>query len=155
MPCACAIPILMGSSTLISNAVVSVAASLGYSTAGTILNDMLATPKKVEQKTVVIPFENSEIFQDQPGEKRILGFNKDGVSVILSNNERGKYSFKITGSGKTIEELKALGNDMKERVTQQFVYNKVVSGLREKGYVMVGEKLEDEGCVHVVLRRFA
>ena len=69
-------------------------------------------------------------------------------------HKRGKFFISVSGKGKTTKELQSIGNDMKDRITQQFVYNKVVSGLKEKGYVMVGEELEGNHTVHVLLRRF-
>lgn len=158
MPCACAIPLIIGSLPILANAAVKVATTLGFSlvsTTGTsLLQNKLNKDNQVEQETVVIPFENSELF-NQEMEKKELCFDKEGMAIRLSANERGKYSLQITGTGKTKAELLNIGQDMKERITQQYIYHKVMTGLKEKGYVMVGEELEADRAVHVVVRRFA
>ncbi|MDI6784664.1 MAG: hypothetical protein QME64_11310 [bacterium] len=158
MPCACAIPIIIGSVSLLSNAFANVAATLGYSVAGTVGSSLLKGMKQQQeqaaQTTVVIPFEESAIFEEQRIGKKGLQFNKEGISISLFKDDRGKYSLKLTASGKTSDELKAIGTDMKERITQQYVYHKVLTGLKNKRYVVVAEEMNTERTVRVVLRRY-
>jgi hypothetical protein len=158
MPCACAIPIIIGSVSLLSSAFSNVAATLGYSVAGTVGSSLFKGIKKQkvesEQKTVVIPFEETDIFEEQRVSKKGLQFNKDGISISLFKDTNGKYSLKLTGAGKSTEELKTIGTDMKGRITQQYVYHKVLTGLKSKRYVVVNEEINPERTVRIVLRRY-
>ena len=158
MPCACAIPIIIGSVSLLSNAFANVATALGYSLAGTVAGSLLKgvqqQKEQTNQKTVIIPFDESEILEELQVAPKELKFSKENISISLFKDERDNYALKVTGSGKTIDELKTIGTDMKDRITQQYVYHKVVSGLKSKRYVVVNEAMNVERTVRVVLRRY-
>lgn len=158
MPCACAIPIIIGSVSLLNNAFTNVAATLGYSVVGTVGSSLFKGIKQQkvqpDQITVVIPFEESNIFEEQRVGKKGLKFTKEGISISLFKDERGKYSLKLSATGRTEDELKTIGTDLKERITQQYVYHKVLTGLKSKRYVVVNEEINQERTVRVVLRRY-
>ena len=81
-------------------------------------------------------------------------FTKENIAVSLFKDTRGKYSLKLSGAGKSAEELKTIGTELKERITQQYVYHKVLTGLKSKRYVVVNEEINQERTVRVVLRRY-
>lgn len=158
MPCACAVPIIIGSVSMLSAAFSNVAAMLGYSIAGAVGGSLLTGNKKQKtesvQNTVVIPFEETDIFEEQRMSKKGMLFTKEDISVSLFKNERGNYSLKLVSSKKTVNELKTIGTDLKERITQQYVYHKVLTGLKSKRYVVVNEEINPERTVRIILRRY-
>jgi hypothetical protein len=84
-----------------------------------------------------------------------MSFERDDVIINVTRDERGRTSVKVSGCGKTKDELKALGEQMVEQITQQYAYHRVRSMLAEKNLNVVGEETDEEGNVHLKVRTYS
>lgn len=144
-------PILSASWPILTTAACSAAASFGYS----IVKNEKELKDKPVMESVEMDIENSEVFKEQLKDRKELVFKKEDVTVTFFATDRGKCSLKVCGEGKSKEEMRKIGAELMHKVTQQYVYNKVVSELKHQGYAVASEEIKENKTVRVIVRRFA
>lgn len=153
MPCVTVVaPILTASWPVLSSAILSAAVNLGYST----IKDIQEKQEQVEKESVEIAVDNCEVLKeamDKRQQEKLV--NKEDVGIAFYNDIRGKFCMRINGIDKTKEQLKEIGMEMLNKINQQYVYNKIISELKHKGYSVVSEEMTKNKSVQVVVRRFA
>lgn len=144
-------PILIASWPILTTAACSAANAIGFS----IVKESKGDKSLPKSEEVLMPIEDSEVLKEQLKEHKSLTFAKGETTITFSANDRGKCSLRVCGGKYTKQQLRQIGQDMMNRVTQQYVYNKVVTELKHQGYSVVTEEMKENKAVRVVVRRFS
>ena len=143
-------PVLVASWPVMSAAVVAAVGSLGFSVirnaAATEITSQTGTRTKAE-----IEVENSEILQAASSSESIV-VEKDGIRATFSRDERGALKVCLDGVGHSKEELRRIGQELVDRVTQQYVYHRVVTELKERKMNIVDEEVAADRSVKIRVR---
>ncbi len=133
-------PLVVSSWPVIAAAVMGAAAGMGFSVHGPELHE-----EPTRRKKVTTEFENSEVVADAMAAGQKLILTKGDLTVEVFRDERGRCSVCVSGTGHSDRELKKIGEEVVGRITQQFIYNKVVTELKQrKGQVLEEEVLADQ-----------
>jgi hypothetical protein len=127
------------------------ALSLGYS----LINENINESKRIKREAIEMTIENSDILKEQLTEGKKMVYKKEDVLITFSADERGKCLLYVTGDNKSKTELRQIGKEMINKVTQQYVYDKVVTDLKQKGYSVVVEELGESNSLKISARKFA
>lgn len=146
-------PVVIAAWPAFSAAVVAAAASLGYQVASEAKNQAAAAAQKLAQP-VRREIERSEVVTDQLGRDQHMTVTRSGVTVTFSRDARGRASLCVTGTGQGQEELRALGEELSQRVVQQYVYQKLMDEMRKRGFNVVEEEVNEDRSIRLKVRHW-
>lgn len=145
-------PTIIAGWPAISAAVTGAAAALGMTLTGEMKDAVkVSAPSDVAAD---IPFENSEVKEGlATGES--ISMTKGDIQVRVYRDERGQCRVCVDGKGRSKRELEAFGKEVVGRVTQMFVYNKVMTELKAKGFTIAQNEIDQNQTVHIHVQRSA
>jgi len=79
---------------------------------------------------------------------------RSGITVTFSRDARGRASLQVTGTGQGQEELRALGEELSQRVVQQYVYQKLMDEMRKRGFNVVEEEQNADQSIRLKVRHW-
>ncbi|MCO5050998.1 MAG: DUF1257 domain-containing protein [Verrucomicrobiae bacterium] len=155
MSCVCILtPVVIAGWPAFSAAVVAAATSLGYQVVAETAKDGHTTVASLEAGAINLEIEQSELVTNQLGRDQRLTVMREGVTVTFSRDARGKASLCVTGTGQGADELRALGQELSQRVVQQYVYQKLMDEVRARGFVVVEEETEANQAIRLKVRHW-
>ena len=99
-----------------------------------------------------IEVEDSEILEGTGATGEEMVVERDGVRAVFSRDARGSLKLCLEGRDLSKSELKQLGEDLIGRVTQQYVYHRLVSELKERDMNIVEEHVTDDQTIKIRVR---
>jgi hypothetical protein len=148
-------PVVIAAWPAFSAAVVAAATSLGYQVASEAANEKRApTAARKNSNPVELEIERSEIVTNQLARDQHIAVTRGGVTVTFSRDARGKASLCVTGDGHSRKELRALGEELSQRVVQQYVYKKVMDEMRARGFNVVEEEINEDRSIRLKVRHW-
>jgi len=94
------------------------------------------------------------VVTNQLGRDQRIAVTREGVTVTFSRDARGKASLCVTGEGHSREELQALGEELSQRVVQQYVYQKLMDEMRARGFNVVEEEVNEDRSIRLKVRHW-
>src|SRR5688500_5971053 len=148
-------PVVVAAWPAFSSAVVAAAGSMGYVVAEETVSHFLGTKQTESRQTSVnLDIPKSEIVTGQLGRDQRMSVARDGITVTFSRDERGKAGLCVTGAGHTEEELRAAGEELSQRVVQQYVYQRLMQEVQTRGYVVVEQNTDARQAIHMRIRHW-
>jgi hypothetical protein len=59
----------------------------------------------------------------------------------------------VAGAGKTTGELTAIGEELMDRVRQQFAYSKLMEELETRGFSVLDQRMEQDQSIRIRVKR--
>lgn len=143
-------PVVIAAWPAFSAAVVAAATSLGYQ----LVADDQAEGEVSAERRIELEIPQSEIVTGTIGRDQRIRVVREGVTVTFSRDARGRASICVTGEGLADEELRALGEEMSQRVVQQYVYQRLMDEMRQRGFNVVEERIEEERAIRLHVRHW-
>ena len=144
-------PIVIANWSVISAAVMGAIGTVGFA----------AVRETIEEETrergvnrAEIELEESEILESSGGSGEQLVVERDGVQAIFGRDERGALKVCVEGKGYSKSQLKQIGEELIGRVTQQYVYNRVVTELGERNMTVLSEEVTADNTVKIRVRNW-
>ena len=145
-------PVVVAAWPAFSAAVVAAATSMGYEVAA---SKVIKEPEAPRQKgEVLLEIEQSEIVTDQLGREQQIVVTRDGVSITFSRDVRGRASLCVSGDGYTDDQLRGFGEELSQRVVQQYVYQKLVDEMRARNFLVVEEEVDATHAIRLKVRHW-
>jgi hypothetical protein len=141
-------PLVISSWPAISAAISGAAAALGFSVVGSSLEGQ----EQDRENKVETEIENSEVVAEAMTGEQKLVIRKGEVTVEFSRDARGRCKICVSGMNKSDRELHAIGQEVAGRMVQQFVYNKLLSELKNRNYKVAEEEVLADQSVRVRIR---
>jgi hypothetical protein len=151
MSCVCILtPVVIAAWPAFSAAVVAAASSLGYQVAAEG-----KTQQKQEQNGAIhINIANSELVTNQLSRDQKIRVSRNGVTITFARDERGRASLCVTGSGQTDAALRALGEELSQRVVQKYVYQRLMDEMRARQFMVVEEEVDENQAIRLKVRHW-
>ena len=145
-------PIIMASWPAITAAVTAAVGSMGFAIAAE--GAEMSKAKVQEPTRAEIEVEDSEIMQEGVGTRQQVGAEREGIKAIFTRDARGGLKLCMEDKNHRLSksELKKMGQDLLGRVTQQYVYHKLVSELKERNMTIVDEEVAADRTVKLRIR---
>lgn len=143
-------PLVIASWPVITAAVTAAVASMGFNLAQ---SHGTAAPVAAKTRTrAEIEVEDSEILQDTGSAGDEMVVEREGIRAIFSRDARGALKLCVEGEGHSKAELKRVGEELLGRVTQQYVYHRIVTELRDRNMAIVHEEVGPDRTVKLRVR---
>ncbi len=160
MVCGCevlvfvAIPAAAAAWPAVVAAATAAASALGFITAKTLQEGLTQAQAPEEQAVteVALPVAQGEAVTQDLVSGQEVHFHKEGVDIIFCRNLRGRAGVRVRGSGKTRQELEAVGQAFCQRLAQNYAYHRVVTKLRQQHFHIVDESVKEDDTVHIQAR---
>jgi len=141
------IPALPAAWPAIATAAAAAASALGFAAT--------RTKQEVEAvNEVELSVDNAEAVTGELALGEELVFTREGVQLVVFRDNRGKVGVRACGKGKTDEELRAIGQEMANALTQQYAYHRLMAELKSRNFNVVGEEVEEDGTVRLRVRTY-
>jgi len=148
-------PLIIGSWPAISAAAGGAAVALGL-TVRSMAKEKghTAAEARVEaQNSVTVELTDSEVLQNVATDEELV-LTKGAVELRVKRDARGRCVVCASGRGQTKAQLKAIADEFTQKMTQCFVYNRVMTELKAKGYQVTNEERMQDDTVRVHVRRW-
>ncbi len=149
--CCILAPIVIAAWPAFSAAVVAAASSLGY----TVAREITRSDKSATASTQVqLELPQSELVMDRLARDQRLTVTRDGVTVTFSRDARGRAAICVDGQGHTQQQLRALGEELSGRVIQQYVYQKLMAEIQQRGFLVVENQTDEKQSIRLKVRHW-
>jgi hypothetical protein len=148
-------PIVIAAWPSLSAAVMTAAAQLGFSVVDEGKRERSAqTELDVRPRTVELEVPHSEVVTDTLGRDQQIRLERDGSIATFSRDARGRARVCVTGEGHSEEELRGIGQELSGLVVQQYVLDRLKSGLAERGMNLVEETADENRVIRLTVRHW-
>jgi hypothetical protein len=156
MSCVCILtPVVIAAWPAFSAAVVAAATSLGYTIVHEGVQEHLtANVSEVGERKVNLEIEQSEIVTNQLGRDQRIRVTRGDVTVTFSRDVRGKASVCVTGPGHADDELRAIGEELSQRVVQKYVHNRLLEACRARQFNIIEEEVDENHAIRLKVRHW-
>ena len=142
-------PLVIASWPVITAAVTAAISTMGFSLAqrGETTRQEVRSRARAE-----IDVEDSEILADAGGLRQELVVEREGLRAVFSRDERGALRLCMEGEGFSKRQLREIGEELIGRVTQQFVYHRLMTELKERRMNVVDEEVTEDRTIKIRVR---
>ena len=146
-------PVIIGSWPAITAAVAGAASAMGLLVSESVKETVQQKQAEAEQ-SVEVELADSEILAESMATDQQIILTKGTVELCVKRDERGRCSVCAKGSGHTEAELKQIAQEFTQKLTQCFVYDKVVRELKNKEFQVVNEEVMEDETIRIHVRRW-
>jgi hypothetical protein len=152
MSCVCVLtPIVIATWPAFSAAVVAAASSLGY----TLVSSSAQSHTQADQaRSFNLEISQSEIVTDSLARDQRIVVSRGGVTVTFSRDTRGKAALCVSGTGHTDDALRALGEELSQRVIQKYVYQRLMEEMKARQFVIIEEETDESHAIRLKVRHW-
>lgn len=144
-------PLVIASWPAITAAVAAAVGTIGFAAMRELDRD---TEPTSAANRAEIEVEDSEVLADAGGTAEEIVVERDGVVARFSRDARGALRVCVEGRGHSKSELKRIGEELIGRVTQQYVYHRVVTELKQRNMAIVDEQVDEDRTVRIRVRNW-
>jgi hypothetical protein len=148
-------PVVVGGWPVVAAAVAGAASALGLA-ANEVVKQQIQQQQKAgesEQNIEVELAESKILLKDLATDKEIV-LTKGNIELRISRDARGRCSVCAKGKARSKAELKQIAEQFAQKMTQCFVYNRVLSEMKNKGFAVVNEEVTDDEAIRIHVRRW-
>jgi hypothetical protein len=146
-------PVVVSSWPAIAAAAVGAASALGLAV-GQMAQAAVREEVEEEEQNVEIDMANSEVLAEQLSTDQTMILTKGTVKITVGRDARGHCKVCASGTGHTKQELEQLAKQFTEKLTQCFIYDKVVKELKSKSFQVVNEEMSEDESIRIHVRRW-
>jgi hypothetical protein len=145
-------PLIIAGWPVITAAVTAAVASMGFSVVAGAAASLPVVPTTKIRNRAEIEVEDSEVVSEMGSVGDEMVVERGGVRAVFSRDARGALKLCVEGDGHSKAELKRIGEELLGRVTQQYVYHRVVNELLERNMTIVDEEVGADHTVKIRVR---
>ena len=141
-------PIIIANWPVIAAAVTAAVGTMGF----TLIRSGETDASSETATREVIEVDNSDILPSAAGRKSSWWWNGRGCARSFTRDARGTLRVCLEGAGYSRAELRQIGQELVDRVTQQYVYHRVVTELKARHMTIVDESVAEDRTVKIRVR---
>ena len=148
-------PVIVAGWPAISAAAAGAATAIGLMVRRSVkdmVKEAVQQKGKVEQQVEVELADSVVLAKELALEKEIV-LVKDDIEIRISRDARGRCSVSAKGLGRSKQELQQIAEEFVQKMTQCFIYNRVASELKNKGFSVVNEEVMQDKSIRLHVRR--
>lgn len=146
-------PVVIGSWPVVTAAVAGAAAAMGLMVSESV-KDMAEQKQSDVEQTVEVELSDSEVLAQSMTTGQEILLTKGNVELRVKRDERGRCSVCAKGIGHSEVELKKIAEEFTQKMTQCFIYDKVVRELKSKNFQIVNEEASEDETIRIHVRRW-
>jgi hypothetical protein len=146
-------PVIIGSWPAIAAAVAGAASAMGLIVSESVKETVKESQSTTEQ-SVELELSESEVLAEGMTTGQEIVLTKGDIELRLKRDERGRCTVCAKGAGHNEAELKQIAEEFTQKLTQCFVYDKVMRELKNKAFQVVNEEVTEDESIRIHVRRW-
>lgn len=144
---------MKGGTFLLVEASREVLRTVGQATAKVMGMELLeqGTAIRIGDNCVDLEIENAGEVTAGVSAGQTLTFYRDGITVTFFQDLEGEAKIRVSGDASE-EKLRAIGQEVSNRLAQQYAYHRLVTEMKGRGMNIVEEEVEQDGTVRMQVR---
>ncbi len=143
-------PIIIANWAAITAAVTVAVVTLGFSA----VQEDEAQQQLAGTTREEINVDNSEILPNAAGRDEQIVVERKGLRAVFSRDGRGALRVCMEGHGYSKADLRKIGQELVDRVTQQYVYHRVITEMKQRNMHVVSEEVAEDRTVKIRVRNW-
>lgn len=144
-------PIIIASWPAITAAVAGAASAMGMVVTNAV-KENLKEQQETKEKSVEVELSQSEITGTLLNKEIVV--TKGNVEFRIKSDEQGRCVVHAKGQGHNDAELKMMAEQFGQKITQCYIYDKVIRELKNKEFQVVNEDVTDDQSIRIHVRRW-
>jgi ABC-type transporter MlaC component len=146
-------PVIIGSWPAIAAAVAGAASAMGL-IVGESVKEIVKESQSTTEQSVELELSDSEVLTESMSTDQEVVLTKGTIELRVKRDERGRCSVCAKGTGHSELELKQMAEEFTQKLTQCFVYDKVMRELKNKDFQVVNEEVAEDESIRIHVRRW-
>ncbi len=146
-------PVIISSWPIIATAVAGAASAMGLMIKESVKESVKESQTDVEQ-SVEVELSESQVLAESMATDQEIVLTKGTIELRVRRDERGRCCVCAKGVGHSDAELRQVAEEFTRKLTQCFVYDKVMRELKTKEFQVVNEELTEDGGIRIHVRRW-
>jgi len=147
-------PVIVSSWPAIAVAAAGAASALGFTVKQTVQDALQENEVEEQEQSVEVELADSEVLAQNLATDQQMVLTKGGVQITVGRDARGRCKVCATGKGHSKVELEQMAQQFTEKLTQCFIYDRVVRELKTKNFQVVNEEVMQDESVRIHVRRW-
>ena len=147
-------PVIISSWPAITVAVAGAASALGFAIRKTVQEMPQQERAKDEVRTVELELANSEVLAQNLATDQQIVLTKGAVQLSVERDARGQCKVCASGKGLSKAELQQTAEQFTQKLTQCFIYDKVMKELKSKSFQVINEEVMQDESIRIHVRRW-
>jgi hypothetical protein len=144
-------PIIIANWPTITAIVSAAVGTLGFSA---VQGKRMQQSQPVGTTREEIEVDNSEILENATGRGEQIVVEREGLRAVFTRDGRGSLRVCMEGQGHSKAQLRQIGQELVDRVTQQYVYHRVMTEMKQRNMHVVSEEVAEDRTVKIRLRNW-
>jgi ABC-type transporter MlaC component len=147
-------PVIIASWPAISAAVAGAATALGFVMNRTVQETLAGVQTEENVENVEVELAESEVLAQSLATNQQIVLNRGDIKIVVERDARGRCKVCASGKGHSKVELKQVAEEFTQKLTQCFVYNKVMKELKGKNFQVINEEVTQDQSIRINVRRW-
>ena len=147
-------PVIIASWPAVSAAVAGAATALGFVMHKTVQETLAGVQTEEGEQNVEVELADSEVLAQSLATSQQIVLNKGDIRLVVERDARGRCKVCASGKGHSKVELKQVAEEFTQKLTQCFIYNKVMKELKGKNFQIVNEEVTQDESIRINVRRW-
>lgn len=146
-------PVIIANWPVIAAAVAGAASAMGLLVKESISQAVEEKQSNVE-RNVEVELSDSKVLMESMATDQEIVLTKGDIELCVKRDQRGRCSVCAKGTGHSEAELKQIAEEFTGKLTQCFVYDKVMRELKNKEFQVVNEEVMEDESIRIHVRRW-
>ena len=147
-------PVIISNWPAIAVAAAGAASALGFTVRKTVQEEELQSQQAETEQNVELELANSEVLAQGLATDQKIVLTKGSVQIMVERDARGRCKVCASGKGLSKAQLKQTAEEFTQKLTQCFIYDKVMKQLKSKSFQVVNEELMQDDSIRIHVRRW-
>ncbi|NLH44215.1 MAG: hypothetical protein GX448_20440 [Planctomycetes bacterium] len=147
-------PVIISNWPAIAVAAAGAASALGFTVKQTVQEAVKQGQPTETEQNVELELAESEVLTQGLATDQKMVLNKGSMQLVVERDARGRCKVCASGRGHSKAELKQAAEEFTQKLTQCFIYDKVMKQLKSKSFQVVNEELMQDDSIRIHVRRW-
>lgn len=147
-------PVIISNWPAIAVAAAGAASALGFTMKQTAEEAVKRDEQAAAQENVELELAESQVLAQGLATDQKIVLTKGSTQITVERDARGRCRVCASGKGQSKAELKQAAEEFTQKLTQCFIYDKVMRQLKGKSFQVVDEQVMQDESIRIHVRRW-
>ncbi len=147
-------PVIISNWPAIAVAAAGAASALGFTMKQTAREMLEKDEQAAAQENVELELADSQVLAQGLATNQKIVLTKGSTQITVQRDARGRCKVCASGKGLSKAELKQAAEEFTQKLTQCFIYDKVMKQLKGKNFQVVNEQVAQDESIRIHVRRW-
>jgi len=147
-------PVIISNWPAIAVAAAGAASALGFTMKQTAEEAVKRDEQAAAQENVELELAESQVLAQGLATDQKIVLTKGSAQITVQRDARGRCKVCASGRGLSKAELKQAAEEFTQKLTQCFIYDKVMKQLKGKNFQVVNEQVAQDESIRIHVRRW-